>query len=142
MPYLQELKIALILLVTVMAYVFLIQPKLRAKKSKILERYLYVQSASLNMQDVILKHILKYDSARDEILPEVTYKMYLRELQKKHAAYLSDKQYKKLKKQNVLFFYNSVNSMLNKEEIRLRTVKLDLAKVEEEVSVSPFVNAN
>ena len=104
MPYLQELKIALIVLAVVMAYVFLVQPRLRAKKTKILERYLHVQSSSLNMQDIILKHILKYDSARDEVLPGITYKMYLRELQKKHAAYLSDKQYKKLKKQNVLFF--------------------------------------
>lgn len=142
MPYLQEIKIAVVILILVMAYVFLIQPRLLVKKTKILERFLYVQSDSLNMQDIILKHILKYDSARDEIFPEITYKMYLRELQKKHAAYLSDKQYKKLKRQNVLFFYNSVNSMLNKEEIRLQTVKLDLAKVEEEVSVSPFVNAN
>jgi hypothetical protein len=142
MPYLQELKIAFIVLAVVMAYVFLLQPRLRAKKTKILERYLYVQSASLNMQDIILKHILKYDSARDEVLPGITYKMYLRDLQKKHAAYLSEKQYKKLKKQNVLFFYSSVNSMLDKEEMRLQTVKLDLAKAEEEVSVSSFVHVN
>ena len=32
--------------------------------------------------------------------------------------------------------------MLDKEEMRLQTVKLDLAKAEEEVSVSPFVQVN
>lgn len=136
MPYLQEIKIALIVLGVVMAYIYLIQPQLRTKKAKILERYLLIQSLSLNMQDIILNHILKYDSAREEIVPGITYKMYLRELQKKHAAYLSEKQYKKLKKQNVLFFYSRINSMLDKQEIRLQKVKIELTKPEVEISAS------
>lgn len=142
MPYLEEIKIALILLAIVMVYVFLIQPRLRAKKTKLLERYLLVQSFSLNMQDIILKHILKYDSAREELLPGITLKMYLRELQKKHAVYLSDKQYKKLKKQNVLFFYSRINSMLNIQEARLKQVKNQINKIEEDVSSAQLINVN
>lgn len=142
MPYLQEIKIALILLTAVAAYVFLLQPLLSAKKNKILERYLLVQSLSLNMQDKILNHILKHDSASEEFLPGITYKMYLRDLQKKHAAYLSEKQYKKLKKQNVIFFYSRISNMLDKQEIRLQQVKLEVTRPEVEFSATQLFNIN
>lgn len=143
MPYLEEIKIAIVVLAIVMAYVFLLKPQLNAKKTKILERYLVIQSLSLNIQDSILNHILKYDSAREEFLPGITYKMYLRDLQKKHAVYLSEKQYKKLKKQNVLFFYSRINSMLDKQEMRLQKIKEEISKPEVEISVTAqLLNAN
>ena len=142
MPYLEEIKIALITFTVVSGYTLLLKPQLRKKKIKVLERYLLVQSLSLNMQDAILNHILKYDSAREDFLPGITYKMYLGDLQKKHAAYLSERQYKKLKKQNVLFFYNRINSMLDEQELRLQKVKVEILKPEAQISTPQLINVN
>jgi hypothetical protein len=130
MPYLEEIKIAAVLLAVIASYVFFIQPRLRAKKQVLLERYLQVQSTSLNMQDLILNYVLKHDAMRNNVLPGVTFKDYLRDLQKKHSAYLSDKQYKKLKKQNVLLFALWINGMLDKQEERLEKVKNELSQIQ------------
>ena len=131
MLYLEEIRLALILLAVVLAYTLLLQPRLRTIKQKLLERFLNTQSLSLKMQDLILKHVLKNDAMNKELVNEITCKAYLRNLQKKHAAYLSDTYYKSLKKQHVIFFYLKVSRMLDKQEQRLLKVKQDLLLLEE-----------
>lgn len=137
MPYLEEIKIAAIILAIIAIYVLFIQPRLRAKKQVLLERYLQVQSFSVRMQDLILNYVLKHDAMRSNVLPNVTFKEYLRDLQKKHSMYLSEKKYKKLKKQNVLFFALWINGMLDKQEERLIKVENELSKIQESFRPEP-----
>jgi len=59
-----------------------------------------------------------------------TYKIYIRDLQRRHALNLSDKQYKKFKKQNVVFFYFKVNRILDRQSIRLQKVAQDITHLD------------
>lgn len=131
MPYLEEIKLTLYFIAIVTAYKVLLQPRLRVRKKKLLERYLTLQSLSLKMQDLILNHVLKYDAMNDELFNGITFKTYLRDLQRKHAAYLSDTYYKKAKRQNVIFFYLKISRILKEQEERLQNVKQDLMILDE-----------
>lgn len=130
MPYVTELKIAGIILAIIIIYFLFIRPVLQRKRRLILERFLHVQSFSLNMQDLILHYVLKHDAMRKEVMPGVTFKEYLKSLQRKHSLYLSDKRYKKLKKQNVLVSSLWINGMLDGQEARLIAIESELSKLD------------
>lgn len=130
MPYSEEIKLAIIIIAIVAAYVLLVKPRLQKRKQKLLNRFLHIQSLSLNMQDTLLKHVLKYDAMNDEVAPGVTFKTYLRNLQRNHAAHLSDKHYKRLKNQNVVFFSLKINRMLNLQQEKLKLVMRELSHLE------------
>lgn len=130
MPYSEEIKLAIIIIAIVAAYVLLVKPKLQKRKQKLLNRFLHIQSLSLNMQDTLLKHVLKFDAMNEEVTPGVTFKTYLRNLQRNHAAYLSDKHYKRLKNQNVVFYSLKINRMLNLQQEKLKLVMQELSHLE------------
>jgi len=127
MLYLDEIKLALILLSVVLLYHLFIKPRLEAAKAKLLERFHRTQSLSIQLQDMLSGYILRHDAMNKEFTEGVTYKMYLRGLQKQHTLNLSEKLYKKLKNLNVVLFYSRITTLLNKQEKRLAIVKQELA---------------
>jgi len=135
MPYSEEIKIALIILAVVLTYAFIIRPQIQQIKQRVLERYLLVQSFSLNMQDLLLNYILKHDAMHETFIQGITYKAYLRDLQKKHSLYLSDKKYKKVKQNVFVLFTVWLGGLLDNQEERLQKVEQELSGLQRELNI-------
>ncbi len=127
MDFIPELTIAAVLIVGIVVYVFT-APKYRKKKLKFLAKYRRARSRSLFYQDKLSAYILKHDAQNEVITPGITYGQLLKELQKHHSAYLSERRYKRLRRNPILIRMGKNEKVLLEQEERLK-------KTEEKIAV-------
>ena len=132
MDFIPEFTIASVLLVVIVVYVFT-APKYKKKKLKLLAKYRRMRSKSLSYQDKLSTYILKNDAQNEIFMPGITYGQLLRELQKHHSVYLSEKRYKRLRRNPILIGKNE--KVLQEQEERLRKAEEKIAVLKEKSSV-------
>ncbi|KAF2519474.1 hypothetical protein E0W68_03765 [Flavobacterium salilacus subsp. salilacus] len=97
---------------------------------KLLAKYRRARSKSLFYQDKLSSYILKHDAQNEIITPGVTYGQLLKELQKHHSVYLSERRYKRLRRNPILIGKNE--KVIQEQEQRLKETeeKIAVLKVE------------
>ncbi len=132
MDFIPEFTIASVLLVVIVVYVFT-APKYKKKKLKLLAKYRRARSRSLFYQDKLSTYILKNDAQNEVFMQGITYGQLLKELQKHHSAYLSEKRYKRLRRNPILIGKNE--KVLQEQEERLKKAEEKIAVLKEKSSV-------
>ncbi|NDI98304.1 hypothetical protein GWA97_04375 [Flavobacterium sp. LaA7.5] len=129
MNFIPEFTIIAILLMSIVVYVFT-APKYKKKKMKLLAKYRRARSKSLFYQDKLSSYILKHDAQNEIVMPGVTYGQLLKELQKHHSVYLSERRYKRLRRNPILIGKNE--KVIQEQEQRLKETeeKIAVLKVE------------
>ena len=131
MDFIPEFTIAAALLIGIVVYVFT-APKHRKKKLKLLAKYRRARSKSLFYQDKLSAYILKHDAQNEIIVAGMTYGELLKELQKHHSAYLSEKRYKRLRRNPILIGIGKNEKVLQEQEERLKATESKISALKTE----------
>lgn len=134
MNLIPEITIAALLLVGLIVY-FFTAPRYRKKKLQLLSKYRRARSKSLSYQDKLKTYILKHDAQNEMITPEMTYGQLLKELQKHHSAYLSEKRYKRLRRNPILIGIAKNEKVIEEQEKRLKQTEEKIVVLKQESAV-------
>ncbi|AXG72788.1 hypothetical protein DVK85_00485 [Flavobacterium arcticum] len=132
MDFIPEFSILAVLLGIIVIYLFTAS-KYKRKKTRLLAKYRRARSRSLYYQDKLSTYILKNDAQNEIIIPGITYGQLLKELQKHHSAYLSEKRYKRLRRNPILIGKNE--KVLQMQEQRLKETEEKISVLKEKCPV-------
>ncbi|OIQ21003.1 MAG: hypothetical protein BM557_04370 [Flavobacterium sp. MedPE-SWcel] len=124
MDLIPEITIVSLLLIGILFYVF-VTPKYKKKKIKLLAKYRRARSRSLHYQNKLNSYIVKYDAQNEISSSGITYGELLKDLKRHHSAYLSEKRYRKLKRNHISI--NRNERVLAAQEKRLKETEEKIA---------------
>ena len=126
MDFILEITIVSTFLVGFLFYV-ITTPKYRKKKIKLLAKYRRARRKSLQFQNKLSSYIVKHDVQNEIISSGITYGELLKDLKRHHTAYLSEKRYRKLKRNRISI--NRNEKVLMEQERRLKETEEKIAEL-------------
>jgi hypothetical protein len=132
MPLIPEFTIAVALggiLILYILFRFLnSRPGYLARKNDILDGFQSLRSRSIKLQETLSGQILSNNFAMKLVEENLTYKDFLKHLQKNHIKNLSDKNYARIKNTHNRVVLMQAEKMLTEQEIILQDAEARLKK--------------
>lgn len=131
MNFIPEITIAAILVAGILIY-FLNGHTYKKQKVKFLAKYRRARIKSLHYQDELSAYILRNDAKNEVFAEGLTYGEFLKQLQKNHSLYLSERKYKRLRRAPVIVGKDI--KAIEKQEARLSETEKKIAAIKKQKS--------
>ncbi|GGB75583.1 hypothetical protein GCM10007424_14410 [Flavobacterium suaedae] len=131
MNYIPEIIIAALLVTGILIY-YLNGHAYKKQKVRFLAKYRRARIKSLHFQDALSAYILRNNAKNEVFVEGLTYGEFLKQLQKHHSLYLSEKRYKKLRR-SPLIIGKDIKA-IEKQEARLSETEKKIATIKEQKS--------
>lgn len=131
MNFIPEIIIATLLVAGILIY-FLNGHTYKKQKVRFLAKYRRARIKSLHFQDALSAYILRNDAKNEVFVEGVTYGDFLKQLQKHHSLYLSERRYKKLRRAPLIVGKDI--KAIERQEARLSETEKKIASIKEQKS--------
>lgn len=125
-----EFAIATVLAVLLILYVLTrfmnSRPGYLARKTDILDQFQSLRNKSRKLQDELSNLVLSQNMAQEILTGNITYKDYLKSLQRNHIQNLSDKNYARIKNTNNRIILKQAQDMLIEQDAKLEDAAVKL----------------
>lgn len=131
MPFTPEFAIVAILAALLLLYLLTrfmnTRPGYLARKSDILEQFQSLRNKSRKLQDELSNIVLSQNKGQEILIENITYRDYLKSLQRNHIQNLSDKNYARIKNTNNRIILKQAQDMLLEQDARLEEAEAKLS---------------